>query len=83
MEALLALPWPWMGVEVEAMTKWFLMLRGYDGIPIPRLEPGGDAVDSGGQVALFNSREQAEAAGQSSPLGETRGYEVYEWEETP
>ena len=77
----MALPWPWMGVEVEAMTKWFLMLRGYDGIPIPRLEPDGDVVDRWEPgIALFDSPEQAEAAGQSSPLGEARGYKVYEWE---
>lgn len=52
--------------------KWFVMLCGNDGTPIPMMRDDDD-------VALFDSEEEAMRNASWNPLGEAFGYEVFEW----
>jgi hypothetical protein len=53
--------------------KYFVMLVGADGKPLPMM-------DDDGSVHLFDSEEDAEAAGMENILGGANGYEVYPWD---
>jgi len=52
--------------------KYFAMIRHQKGHPMP-------LVDEQEDVVLFDSREAAEDAAKRTLMGETFGYEVYEW----
>lgn len=53
-------------------TGWFAMIRHQKGFPMP-------LVDENEDVALFNTEEEASAAARRTLMGETFGYEIYEW----
>jgi len=53
--------------------KYFVMLVGPDGKPLPM-------VDEDGSVTLFDSEDDAEKVGAENILGGGRGYEVYPWD---
>ena len=54
------------------MTKWFVMLCGGDDKPLP-------LVDDNEYPMLYDSEDEANAAGENNLLGAARGFEVYEW----
>jgi hypothetical protein len=53
-------------------TKWFVMLRGAMGYPVPLI----DLEDS---IVLFDSKEKANKAGSINILGKAFGYKVFQW----
>ena len=60
-------------------TRYFVMLvDGARGAPLPMVED-----HETGRVALFNSEDAAERAGEANPLGAAFGYEVYPWAHEP
>lgn len=52
--------------------KYFAMIRHQKGHPMP-------LVDENEDVMLFDTEEEAAAAAKRTLMGETFGYEVYEW----
>jgi len=53
-------------------TRFFVILNGGNNLPL--------AMTSGdGDIAVFDSREDAEAHAEANMIGQARGYEVYEW----
>ena len=55
--------------------KFFVVVRTQKGYPLPMVE--GKYEDD---VKLFDTREEAEQAGEKNLFGETFGYEIYEWQ---
>lgn len=53
--------------------KYFVMLVGADGKPLPM-------VDEDRSVHLFDSEEDADTAGAENILGGGNGYEVFPWD---
>ena len=58
--------------------KYFVMLVGRDGSPIPMIDSS-DEDKWGDKTALFNTQEEADSAGRQNLFGRTYGYEVMEW----
>jgi hypothetical protein len=55
------------------VLKWFVMLRSQSGeFPLP-------LVDLEDEMALFDSEDAAQAAGQKNMIGDAFGFEVYRW----
>lgn len=53
-------------------ARWFVMLYGNDGTPIPMMRDEDN-------VALFDSEGEASKCALANPLGELYGYETFEW----
>src|SRR5262249_43921886 len=63
--------------ETEARMKYFVMLRGHtDGIPRPICHDS----EYNPRIRLFDSKEDADAAGRLSPLGAHYRFEIYHWD---
>lgn len=52
--------------------KYFVMLRHPNGFPLP-------IVDDNENTILYDSRKEANEAGNSTSLGEVYGFEVYKY----
>ena len=75
-DALTALLQTKSDVDNQPTQRWFVMLRGRDGIPYPMLEGVGLADDP---IALYATEDAAVADAEKNMLGATYGFEVYEW----
>jgi len=58
--------------------KYFVMLVGGDGSPVPMIDSDDDVW--GDRVKLFDTEEEAHIIGGQNLLGMSHGYQVIEWD---
>lgn len=58
--------------------KYFVVAYGGGGRPVPIFD--GSDPDSMDDIALYDSRKEAEHMANNQPLCEARGYEIFAWE---
>jgi hypothetical protein len=56
----------------EPSAKWFIMLRGAMGDPLP-------VMTLEDELAIYDSEEEADKVARQNIIGEHYGYRIYEW----